>query len=57
MTENLIDEAIFKGKHFIEAYLENVTAEDFAEHIADLKKRYTDKAAIQQAIDHLQKLL
>lgn len=52
---NPIEEAI--KIDMVAFYLEEVTKADFIKHIEDLKRRYADKGAIEQAINELQKLL
>ena len=54
---NPIEDAINKGDIELDFYLEEVTKEEFKEHINDLKKRYSDKQAIESAITELRKLL
>lgn len=55
--ENNIEQALILGDSCIETYLGEVTAKQFRKDIEDLKKRYTDKEAIQQAINQLQQLI
>lgn len=54
---NPIEDAIQKGDIELDLYLSEVGKEQFVADVADLKRRYANKQAIQGAIDHLSTLL
>lgn len=54
---NEIEKAIINGEFGIDLYLGEVSADQFKADIEDLKKRYANKEAIQQAVNQLQQLL
>lgn len=54
---NPIEEAVQKGDVAVEAYLGDVSAQQFKWDVEDLKKKYSNKGAISDAITKLQELL
>jgi hypothetical protein len=54
---NELEKAIIAGEVQVDLYLDDVSTKDFIRDIEDIKSKYSDKGAIQQAIDKLKELL
>lgn len=54
---NPIEKAIEEGESELDFYLGEVTKEEFVTHVKELKKKYANKGAIEEAINQLKKLL
>ena len=54
---NALELAIEEGKSAVDFYLSDVSIDQFIQDIQEIKKKYANKGAIEEAINTLKKML